>query len=463
MPATSARRADPSPSRGPAAAVRRAVGSVSPIVTMWRDGLTIIALESREPNRSPEYLTFEQAQAAQGIEVEEAPVQTVPTVNAATGPMPVLLLGGDTIIGGAQNRIINITILLKAAAKTAIPVRAWRSTVLSCTISARCTPGLPGSSIIRGPKLGREGRPMAARDTVERKIQFFRLSTPSDDPASRQPVRLGDVLLDLQSLPAGDRYFEADGRTTGLWVESVSPPRIRLVDIRRSGFPDVERAGSLHPLRIAADAGLAEQVHVVGFQRGVVGADFNWYGPRVSRLAVYLSNHTRQKIEAASLVDPDVARELDEIGELRMFKLRIDRSLLDEVRRADRSLYETFQNAFAAGEGGTVEVVLRVTPYQRDASLNQGLFGVIRDLIRRPDVATRAKSFKVEGRSSHEGPLRSIDLLSQQLATTRQLPRARGRSRGVDSEAAFGEIESAYAEMRPSIDGALGIIEAGNA
>ncbi|MFN2419240.1 MAG: ARPP-1 family domain-containing protein, partial [Candidatus Limnocylindria bacterium] len=113
MPTTSAPRTDPSPSRGPAAAVRRAVASVSPIVTMWRDGLTIIALESREQNRPPDYLTFEQAQAADGIQVEEAPVQTVPTVDAATGPMPVLLLGGDTIIGGAQNRIINISILLK--------------------------------------------------------------------------------------------------------------------------------------------------------------------------------------------------------------------------------------------------------------------------------------------------------------------------------------------------------------
>ena len=111
-----------SPNRGPAAAVRRAVASVSPIVTMWRDGLTIIALESREPNRPPEYLTFEQAQAAQALEVEEAAMQSVPTVDATTGPMSVLLLGGDTIIGGAQNRIINITILLKAAAKTAIPV-----------------------------------------------------------------------------------------------------------------------------------------------------------------------------------------------------------------------------------------------------------------------------------------------------------------------------------------------------
>jgi len=122
MPTTSPKPANPSSSRGPAAAVRRAVASVSPTVTMWRDGLTIIALESREPSRTPDYLSFEQAQAAKGIEVEEAPVQTVPTVDAATGPLPVLLLGGDTIIGGAQNRIINITILLKAAAKTAIPV-----------------------------------------------------------------------------------------------------------------------------------------------------------------------------------------------------------------------------------------------------------------------------------------------------------------------------------------------------
>jgi hypothetical protein len=96
--------------------------SVQPIVTMWRDGLTIIALESREPNREPDYLTFEQAQTADGIQIEEAPVQTVPTVDATTGAMPVLLLGGDTIIGGAQNRIINITILLKAAARTPIPV-----------------------------------------------------------------------------------------------------------------------------------------------------------------------------------------------------------------------------------------------------------------------------------------------------------------------------------------------------
>ena len=97
MPSVPAQRAKPSPGGGARAAVRRAVRSVEPIVTMWRDGLTIIALESGEPNHQPDYLTFAQAQVADGIAVGEAPVQTVPTVDAATGPMPVLLLGGDDV------------------------------------------------------------------------------------------------------------------------------------------------------------------------------------------------------------------------------------------------------------------------------------------------------------------------------------------------------------------------------
>ncbi|MGI8658772.1 MAG: ARPP-1 family domain-containing protein, partial [Candidatus Limnocylindria bacterium] len=112
----------PSDTRDPALAVRRAIGSIQPIVSMWRDGLTVIALESSQPNRQPEELTFDQAQASAAIEVTEAPTQTVPTVDAITKTMPVLILGGDTIIGGAQNRIINISILLKAATTTAIPV-----------------------------------------------------------------------------------------------------------------------------------------------------------------------------------------------------------------------------------------------------------------------------------------------------------------------------------------------------
>jgi len=57
------------PLRGPAAAVDRALIASEPIVHMWRDGLTVIALASGLRDRPPDYLTFDQATADGGIGV----------------------------------------------------------------------------------------------------------------------------------------------------------------------------------------------------------------------------------------------------------------------------------------------------------------------------------------------------------------------------------------------------------
>lgn len=80
----------------------RALEGIEPRVWMWRDGLTVIALDSGLSDRKPDYLTFDEAASGGAVEVREAPAQEVPTVEAVTGAVPVLLLGGDTIIGGAQ-------------------------------------------------------------------------------------------------------------------------------------------------------------------------------------------------------------------------------------------------------------------------------------------------------------------------------------------------------------------------
>lgn len=103
-PTSPPRSRSSSGSKAAADAVGKAIGSIHPIVGMSRHGLTVIALESSLANRAPDYLTFDQAQADAGVQVQEAATQTVPSVDAITGPMPVLILGGDTIIGGAQRR-----------------------------------------------------------------------------------------------------------------------------------------------------------------------------------------------------------------------------------------------------------------------------------------------------------------------------------------------------------------------
>src|SRR5207237_6553911 len=88
----------------------------------------------------------------------------------------------------------------------------------------------------------------------------------------------------------GARYMERpDGHLMAVWTMSI-PGQTRLCIglIRRSGLPRVEQAGEVSPLTITPDQGLVEQTHLVFFARGVVGAEFNFYGPRPSRLADYL-------------------------------------------------------------------------------------------------------------------------------------------------------------------------------
>jgi hypothetical protein len=105
----------------PRAALARTLGSIRPLVTMERDGLVLIALDGAG-SQAADYLTFEAAAAANMVEVHELAEGSVGIVEAVTKNEPVVIFAGDTIIGGKQNRIINITIWLAVDQTTRIPV-----------------------------------------------------------------------------------------------------------------------------------------------------------------------------------------------------------------------------------------------------------------------------------------------------------------------------------------------------
>ena len=120
-------RNSPSPAddRTAREALRAALTGLRPRVTMERDGLVLIALEPAKPPRTqaaPRYLRFEEAAGAGAVEIREVNSGTVPVVEAVTRDRPVLVFAGDTIVGGKQNRFINVTIWLPAAKATRIPV-----------------------------------------------------------------------------------------------------------------------------------------------------------------------------------------------------------------------------------------------------------------------------------------------------------------------------------------------------
>ena len=93
--------------------VREALGTVRPLVTMSRDGLVLTALEWGVA-REPAYATATAAAREGALELREQGSGTVPAIEAVTKEKPVVIFAGDTVEGGKQNRIINVTVWLAA-------------------------------------------------------------------------------------------------------------------------------------------------------------------------------------------------------------------------------------------------------------------------------------------------------------------------------------------------------------
>ena len=101
--------------------VTEALATVTPLVTMSRDGLVIGALDWGVA-REPAYETATAAGRTGDLELREQGGGTVPSIEAVTKEKTVVIFAGDTVVGGKQNRIINVTVWLPATSVTPIPV-----------------------------------------------------------------------------------------------------------------------------------------------------------------------------------------------------------------------------------------------------------------------------------------------------------------------------------------------------
>jgi len=113
---------------GAAQAVVDAVGQAAFGTVVTFENLSMIPL-LRDGERSADYLTLDEAIAdgrAHITEVSDAGRVSELKI-AVTGPMPVLLLDGEELLGAKQNRVVNLTILAPAAHTMVIPVSCVES------------------------------------------------------------------------------------------------------------------------------------------------------------------------------------------------------------------------------------------------------------------------------------------------------------------------------------------------
>lgn len=121
-------------------------------------GLTLVPLYPSSNSSDRCYRTLAEAIRSGEVTVSEAPNATVPTLRVTnTGSFPVLIVEGEELVGGLQNRVVNTTILIPANSIVALPV--------SCIEHGRWNPMPPS------------GGPPRPRPT-----------SPSDTPRSASPL-----------------------------------------------------------------------------------------------------------------------------------------------------------------------------------------------------------------------------------------------------------------------------------
>lgn len=256
----------------------------------------------------------------------------------------------------------------------------------------------------------------------------------------------------------GERYLgQDDGNVLCAWVDSVDQQRARLATIRRSGLPLIEQGGSLNGLGLAADQGLYEPIHVQIFPDNIVGVEFNFYGPRPSRISSYLrrvaGNDLCPAFTLNALLRQDVVAQLGRLQEVRVLELAVRPSYATAVRQADRDLGAAFQAAARVGAPQLVTLRLSPEPHARHW-LDRRVLSAIRSLAGRGDMRENTKVFKVKGLDERSGQVEDVDVLRDQLVSSKRIVRLNERTRAVEDAAAYAAIGEAYAELKSELEDA---------
>jgi hypothetical protein len=214
----------------------------------------------------------------------------------------------------------------------------------------------------------------------------------------------------------------------------------------------MERTGKLSALNIPDDAGLAETAHFVFFADGVLGAEFNFFGPRSSRLAAFLADKAAeecQSIRFAPVLRGDTRALLDKLRHIVSVKLSIRAPFIPKLVAEAPTLGEAFRSIHRASDAEVIQLELKPTPRSM-AEIAKSFVGLIRSLASGMDHEGLA-GFRVKGREEPSGPVHEVNVLNELLFVQERMMLQDRRTRAIQRESAYAAIEQAYEENRDAL------------
>lgn len=298
-------------------------------------------------------------------------------------------------------------------------------------------------------------RAAASEKTATRSIYFYRVDAGADPSGKPRSLDMIPILNKVQAMPFSlaptGRYSLQSSDESLLCVcpdEVGEISKIRFGTIRRNALPQAESFGELKNLILAEEEGLCEVSHVCVFPDGIIGIEFNFYGPRASRLSTYLSSVGAVDSNAftlESLLRSDISERLQNKKAVRRLELRVRKSYAQVVAEANEGLGKAFDAAATGTDADSVGIILAPEPYKR-ANLAAIILDFVKRMVGREDLRENAIEFKASLVDDTTGKVDEINLLEDQLISRKAILRLSPRSRVLKPKDAYAKILEAYKE-----------------
>jgi hypothetical protein len=297
---------------------------------------------------------------------------------------------------------------------------------------------------------------------------FFRLETGVLAGGKAKPFLASDVFAAIDQIAFPTRYqLIEDEDTLACWVETPSAPahtRVRFGRTRRSAFPKRELMGTVSDLEVEPDEGLVETTHLVFFPDNVLGVDFNFHGPRASRLPKYLAEKIVSPpgnvlpTHLSQLVRGDAVARLANLDSVHLFDLKIKASASAQIKEMEKSLGDLLEGAGKFGDADVIQLRLKATQRKRHP-LSFNLLDVAKRIV---GIAQQdALAFELRGIASQTGVVETVDMLKDALTETVDIALESASCRALDSADAYAKIESAYVRHKSDIAAAAEVAVVG--
>ena len=283
---------------------------------------------------------------------------------------------------------------------------------------------------------------------ARRKVFFYRaLNADGGGPWDRD--RVAGAIGQLTGHAA---YLEDADHVNRAEVYSASRPQcIRFYKIRRDDLPAVDDgAGDRSDLGLAADEGLAEAIHICLFDNGVIGAEFFFYGPRINRFEAYVNDKLGVAVVISQLARHDVIDEALRFGEIRVLRIKLNPSAISAAAAHSANLDGLMEVASSFEAGVYADITLRAERY--DTGLTHQAKTLFQKLRNGTTESNIFDKLEIEGKPDPGSPVVPLDLLSQRIYRTVEIPYRTQRYRDLNADAAFSAIRNAYGEVRDQVE-----------